>query len=59
MAEKKPKITEDIVEKIEDVLEERKNRKDRRKVPMDLPDVLERRSGDDRREKAKKAGKSS
>lgn len=59
MAEDKPKITEEIVEKIEGVLEERKNRKDRRKVSMDLPDALERRSGDDRREKAKAAKKSS
>lgn len=59
MADNKPKITEEIVEKIEDVLEERKNRKDRRKVEMNLPDALERRSGDDRREMAKAAKKSS
>lgn len=47
------KITPDVVSKIEDVLEERKSRVERRKSPSKLPPALERRSGKDRREQRK------
>ena len=46
----KPKITKDVVSKIEDSLEERKSGDDRRQVAMKLPKALERRTGRDRRD---------
>lgn len=50
MAEE-PKITNDLVSKIEDSLEERKKTgDDRRQVKMKLPKALERRTGRDRRD---------
>jgi hypothetical protein len=49
MAEE-PKITKDIISKIEDSLEERKIADDRRQVEMRLPKALERRVGKDRRD---------
>jgi hypothetical protein len=52
MAEE-PKITKDVVSKIEDSLEERKIADDRRRVAMKLPKALERRAGRDRREDEK------
>lgn len=45
-----PKITKDVVSKIEDSLEERKVADDRRRVAMNLPKALERRTGKDRRD---------
>ena len=45
----KPTITNVTVSKIEDSLEERKDRDDRRRVEMKLPKVLERRDGKERR----------
>lgn len=45
----KPRLTRDIVTKIEDSLEERKMRRDRRRVAMKLPTALERRAGKERR----------
>ena len=45
-----PKITKDVVSKIEDSLEERKVADDRRRVAMKLPKALERRTGKDRRD---------
>lgn len=51
MADKDKKLTKDIVTKIEDSLEERKSGDDRRRVHMRLPKALERRTGDDRRDK--------
>ena len=45
-----PKITKDVVSKIEDSLEERKVADDRRRVAMNLPKALERRTGADRRD---------
>lgn len=49
----KPKITPEIVKKIELSLEERKARQDRRKTPVpEEYSGAERRSGRDRRDKA-------
>ena len=45
-----PKITKDVVSKIEGSLEERKVADDRRRVAMKLPKALERRTGKDRRD---------
>lgn len=53
MADKDQKLTKDIVTKIEDSLEERKSRDDRRQVHMKLPKALERRTGRDRRDDEK------
>ena len=47
--EDKPKISKELVSKIEDSLEERKHAEDRRRVAMKLPKALERRTGKDRR----------
>jgi hypothetical protein len=49
----KPKIDKELVSKIEDSLEERKQAEDRRRVAMKLPKALERRTGKDRREEKK------
>jgi hypothetical protein len=49
MAEE-PKITREIISKIEGALEERKMSDDRRKIAMKLPKALERREGRDRRD---------
>ncbi len=49
----KPKISKELVSKIEDSLEERKHAEDRRRVAMKLPKALERRTGKDRREEEK------
>lgn len=54
MAEEQPKITKELVSKIEDSLEERKKSDDRRRVAMKLPKALERRTGRDRRDDIKK-----
>lgn len=48
--DEKPKITKDVVSKIEDSLEERKHGEDRRQVAMKLPKALERRTGKERRD---------
>lgn len=45
-----PKITKDVVSKIEGSLEERKTGDDRRRVAMKLPPAIERRTGKERRD---------
>jgi hypothetical protein len=55
MAEE-PKITKDVVSKIEGSLEERKIADDRRRVSMKLPKALERRTGRDRRDEEDESG---
>lgn len=49
-----PRITKDVVSKIEGSLEERKVAEDRRRVAMNLPKALERRTGSDRRDEEDK-----
>ncbi|ROR98952.1 hypothetical protein EDC56_3192 [Sinobacterium caligoides] len=49
MVDEKTALTKDMVSKIESSLDERKSKKERRKDCHELPKVLERRSGAERR----------
>ena len=49
MSKQEP-LSQDQLKAIEEALEERKTRGDRRKIKMVMPEGLERRSGKDRRQ---------